>query len=114
MDGDVRISSERGGRGRKKATEKYRVLLQKLHADHPRRVWHNLVDPLAVAQGLGALGVRHHRLALFGLSELVVAHPNQQIDIWEGLFGLLDGPRVAKVEQVVDLFWRKDVSALSR
>lgn len=78
-------------------------MVQKLDRDHPRRVWDDLVDPAAMPQRLGALGVRHDRLALLLLRQLVVADADQKINVRERLLGLLDGSRVAKVEEIVDL-----------
>ncbi len=80
------------------------VLGQEVVVGGPRRVSHQLVHVSTVSDGLVALVLVHHGLALPLPGQLVVAAPDQEVHValGEDELALHQLPGVARVEQVVD------------
>ena len=75
------------------------VLLEELRVDDPGAVLDDLVDPAAVAHGLGALGARQHGQALAHVGFAVARDADEEVDVRERLLGLLELAHVATAEE---------------
>uniref|UniRef100_A0A0A9F4L5 Uncharacterized protein n=1 Tax=Arundo donax TaxID=35708 RepID=A0A0A9F4L5_ARUDO len=78
------------------------VLINEFLSEDPGSIRNDLINPLAVAQGLVSLVLSHDGLAFVSVGEVVVAASDEQIGVGEQLLGLLEGAGVAEVEEIED------------
>lgn len=77
------------------------VLGQELGVDNPGAVGNDLINPLAVPDGLRTLGAAEDRQALAQMCLVIAGDTDNQLSIWEGILGLLELSHMTIVGKVV-------------